>query len=317
MKHVQALKSTSIAGRAPKVRLGPAGLHLFDRASGINILVDEVSIPPEMWAIGPRNVSIALTNTCDLDCPYCYAPKQPASLQRDRLLQWLTDLDANGTLGVGFGGGEPTQYPQFSDLCRRVSSCTSLAVTFTTHGHRIDDALADKLRGHVHFIRLSMDGVGRTYETLRRRSFKAFLNSIRRVRGISPFGINYVVNSMTLNDLDRAAALAADAGAAEFLLLPEQPARGRPGIDHSTHDLLSEWVISYQGCVPLRVSEAGAFGLRFCDPMPSESGLRAYAHIDAFGVLRNSSFDAGGIHIGCGRVLDAINALDSMNRSVR
>src|SRR5436190_523357 len=98
------MKSNSSESRRSKtkVRLGPAGIHLFDRASGVNLLIDE-RIPPEPeWASVPRQVSIALTNACDLACPYCFAPKTRASLAFDRVVSWLDELDANGTIGIGF-----------------------------------------------------------------------------------------------------------------------------------------------------------------------------------------------------------------------
>src|SRR5262249_53065107 len=88
------------------------------------------------------------------------------------------------------------------------------------------------------------------------------------------------VNARTLSDLDIATTLAAEVGAAEFLLLPEQPAWGRGGIDGHTIRALRRWVSLYQGVVPLTVSEAGAEGLPICDPLLGETGLRAYAHID-------------------------------------
>src|SRR5665213_1796872 len=70
-----SLAPTAAVPRALRMRYGPAGVHLFDRASGVNLLLDELPVPPELWSLAPRQVSIALTNACDLDCPYCYAPK--------------------------------------------------------------------------------------------------------------------------------------------------------------------------------------------------------------------------------------------------
>ena len=99
------------------MRLGPSGIHLFDRASGLNLLIDEFVPPETVWAAAPRQVSIALTNTCDLACSYCFAPKTRATLAFDRIVAWLDELDPNGTMGVGFGGGEPTLYRRFADLC--------------------------------------------------------------------------------------------------------------------------------------------------------------------------------------------------------
>ena len=120
-----------------KLRLGPNGFHLFDRSSGLNVLLDEMHPTEASWSKSPRQVSIALTNFCDLRCRYCYAPKHKASLHTDSVLRWLKELDTEGCLGIGFGGGEPTLHPDFVNICKRVAGETQLAVTFTTHGHRL------------------------------------------------------------------------------------------------------------------------------------------------------------------------------------
>src|SRR5688572_26068527 len=93
-----------------KIRAGPDGIQMFDRVTGLNVLLDEVSVPSASWAQAPRYISMALTNACDLACPYCYAPKDPAILDFERVVTWLHELDEHGCLGVGFGGGEPTLY---------------------------------------------------------------------------------------------------------------------------------------------------------------------------------------------------------------
>ena len=295
-----------------RFRTSPAGIHLFDRTTGLNILLDEVQVPPTMWDPAPRQVSIALTNACDLACPYCFAPKIPATLNIERVTSWLDELDANGCLGVGFGGGEPTLYRHLAELCHYAAKKTGLAVTFTTHAHRLDNRLITALAGSVHFVRVSMDGVGATYEALRGRPFAALRQCLETVHALAPFGINFVVNSRTLPDLDAATRLAAEVGAAEFLLLPEQPARGRSGIDHSTVQALRRWVSLYRGTVPLTVSEAGADGLPTCNPLVRETGLRAYAHIDASGVLKRSSFDSHGVPIGADGVMRTLDRLRSL-----
>jgi MoaA/NifB/PqqE/SkfB family radical SAM enzyme len=249
--------------RVAKIRCTAAGVHVIDRQTGFNLLVDEVQAPRWAWSRAPRQVSVAMTNACDLACRYCYAPKVPARLAPEVVLGWLTELDRHGCLGVGFGGGEPTLYPGFGHLCRMVSEHTDMAVTFTTHGHRLDDAMCADLSGYVNFIRVSMDGVGATYERLRGRRFTALGAVLGRIRALAPFGINYVVNADTVGLLDAAVGVAADAGAVEFLLLPEQPARGRDGISVEAAGLLREWVVSYKGPVRLTVSTAGA---KVCRP---------------------------------------------------
>lgn len=292
-----------------KVRHGPDGLHLFNRTSGLNVLLDEINSIPALHSRAPRQVSIALTNRCDLACAHCYAPKSRDLLSFDAVTRWLAELDSNGTLGIGFGGGEPTLHPEFVRLCRHAAIQTQISVSFTTHGHHIDEECAEQLRGSVHFIRVSMDGVGETYESIRRRSFSKLLAHLEHVRSISRFGINAVINERTLPDLNEVAAVAADAGACELLLLPQVPVRGVSAIAPNDLQELRNWVQSYPGPLKLCINEASSDGFPVCDPFVKERGLRAYAHIDANGVLKSSSYAAEGVPLGQGSVLQALDRL--------
>ena len=184
-----------------KVRSGSAGLHFFNRITGINVLVDEIKPPINMWSSAPRQVSVALTNACDLKCPHCYAPKSSAMISFDRLTSWLIDLDINWSIGVGFCCGEPTLYPRLLEVCSFATRETNLAVTMTTHAHRLSDQLLNELSGNLHFVRVSMDGVGSTYESIRCRSFDTLIERITALKRMVHFGINFVVNSKTIGDL--------------------------------------------------------------------------------------------------------------------
>src|SRR5438094_3820535 len=183
-----------------KLRAARSGLDLFERKTGLTVLVDEVRVSPEQWARAPRQVSVAITECCHLACPYCYAPKTPAVLDTEKLSGWLRELDDNGCLGVGFGGGEPTLHREFTEICRQTAERTRLAVTFTTHAHRISRAHRDKLRGSVHYVRVSVDGVGATYESLRGRPFGALRSQRAIIREMATVGMNFVVNARTLRD---------------------------------------------------------------------------------------------------------------------
>lgn len=78
------------------MRRGPCGVHLFERGAGMNVLLDEIQVPRHLWSRSPRHVSIALTNRCDLAYAHCYAPKSRDEIPYDTLMQWLSELDANG-----------------------------------------------------------------------------------------------------------------------------------------------------------------------------------------------------------------------------
>lgn len=292
-----------------KLRGGRAGLHAFNRATGLNILLNDTPIPASLHSRAPRHVSIALTNRCDLACAHCYAPKSRDELRFDTITGWLVELDAAGTLGIGFGGGEPTLYSRLPQLCEYTARETRLSVSFTTHGHHIDRDLSERLQGNVHFIRVSMDGVEATYESIRRRSFPGFIAHLAHVRTISRFGVNVVVNDRTLPELDEVARVAADAGACELLLLPQVPVRTAPAIDASSLRGLRRWVDSYKGPLKLCINESSAEGFPTCDPLSEECGLRAYAHIDASAVLKASSYADLGVQIGKAGILQALSQL--------
>lgn len=293
-----------------KVRRDQSGVHFFDRASGLNVLLDELNVAPDAQDWAPRFVSIALTNACDLHCRFCYAPKEAARLDVDTVVAWALELDEGGCLGLGFGGGEPTLHPDFAKLCQRIALETHLAVSFTTHGHRITPELVVQLEGSVHFIRVSMDGVEDTYERIRGRKFNALVDSLKLVRTIAPFGVNYVVNAETIGSLDAAAAVAFEQGALEILLLPERPVSGTGGIDSASSVALTQWIRSNTQ-YRLAVSDAAPTdGIPVAEPF-GESGMAStYAHIDASGCLRMSSFSPRGKQIR-GSVEGALGALNS------
>lgn len=292
-----------------KQRFSAAGVHLFDRNTGLNVLLDEIAVPAALHSRAPRQISIALTNRCDLACAHCYAPKSRDELRFDTVTRWLAEFDAAGTIGVGFGGGEPTLHPDFVKLCQYAAHETRLSVSFTTHGHHVDRELSERLRGSVHFIRVSMDGVGATYESIRRRSFAELLVRLKDVRTISRFGVNVVVNEHTLPELDEVARVSADAGACELLLLPQIPVRSVLSASVDTLQGLRRWVEGYKGPLKLCINESSAEGFPTCDPLVQERGLRAYAHIDATGVLKASSYADTGVQISEARVLQALDQL--------
>lgn len=298
-----------------RIRRGPDGVHLFDRRTGLNILVDELVPEPRAWSFAPRQVAIALTNACDLRCAFCYAPKSRAVLDSERVCEWLDELDAGGCLGVGFGGGEPTLHRGLARICAHGASRTGLAITMTSHAHRFTDELIDYLDGNLHFLRVSVDAVEGRYEKIRGRPYIQIVKQLTKLCVRFRVGINTVVNSDTIRDLQHVAQLASDVGAEELLLLPEQPTGARRGIDVATVADLRQWVDGYTGRLRLAVSSGGAEGLPVADPLPLETGLRAYAHIDARGTVKRSSFHTDGVAVGADGVTAALCALEALDSS--
>ena len=297
-----------------KARNDPNGIHLFDRKSGWNILIDEVNTSASKYSLAPRQVSIALTNICDLKCEFCYAPKNNAFLEFDTLKKWLKELDNNGALGVGFGGGEPTLHKQFVDICNFIHEETSLATTFTTHGHHINDKLLKKIENSVQYIRFSMDGVYETYESLRKRSFSSFLGALSRVRNTIPFGINYVVNDYTSSQLSSAVSIVEEHGGRELLLLPQRQTSKVANISSIAEMHLQEFIENYKGPVRLSIG-SDINSIPTCNPFSNyRDDIYDYAHIDALGNLKYNSFDLFGVKIKSKGVIPTITDLLKMKK---
>jgi len=131
-----------------KARAGPDGVHIFNRVTGANLLINEVTVPVENWSPAPRQVSIALTNACDLKCPHCYAPKHSAKLGLDRLARWLKELDKNGCFWPGLCRRSCGQRGDRRRVLRRrlrtlmMVARTLTVVADTFSGERLSTALA-------------------------------------------------------------------------------------------------------------------------------------------------------------------------------
>lgn len=300
----------------PKIRLGPDGVHIFNRESGVNVLLDDFIPPEETWTSSPRQVSIALTNACDLDCLHCYAPKRTARLKLAAVKQWMLELDEAGCFGIGFGGGEPTLYPNFLDICHFGKNETNLAVTMTTHGHGLTAPFVSSLEETVNFLRVSMDGVYETYEKLRGRSFLSLLERLDLLGGRIPFGVNYVVNEHTFSDLPKAVKIAERYQAAEFLILPEEGYGKGVAVRRQILSQLSDWILSYSGRVQLSISSKYQQLARLDPILPNEKEEISFAHISASGVLKRNSFEKQGQIIDGDGVMSAFDKLIKLGKPV-
>lgn len=282
---------------AYKLRKGPDGFHLFFRKTGTNILFDEVIPPPAQWTNSPRHVSIALTNLCNLQCPHCYATKKKASLSTEQVKKWMRELDQLGTFGIGFGGGEPTLHPDLVELCGYGQDETGLSISLTTNGQNLQEGLIEALTGKLNFMRISMDGVDSTYESIRGRSFKQLIEKIRLVEGRIPFGINYVVNQKTIPDLKKGIDIASDLGAKEFLLLPEIPFGKGTAVDQGTLKKMTDIIMETEKKLQISISSSHDHIFDKTIGLQKEKPLQAFCHIDANGILKARSFDDAGVDI--------------------
>lgn len=199
-------------------RRQPDGVLYFHRATGLNVLLDEVPVAPEEVDRVPRYVQLALLDACNLRCSFCYAPKSPARWGVDEVLGLCRGLDAWGVLEVALAGGEPFAFPGFEELLTALWDTTGLAVHVTTNGLLVPEGFGQRMRGRLGQVRVSVDGTGALYERMRGAPFPALQEGLRRLRGLN-LGLNLLATDETLAALDEYLEFAREAKIPDLLFL--------------------------------------------------------------------------------------------------
>lgn len=193
-------------------------LLLFHRDSGLNVLLDGEETA-HLRRIAPRTLLIAVTNACDLTCPFCYRDLQSRSLWRyDSLLRFCQEADEWGVLEVAFGGGEPMLFPRWAEFINELYDTTQLCVNFTTNGTRLTTDFLHQIEGKYGNIRLSLY-VDNHWE-----------DSIRLlVEHGARFGVNWLITPAELPGLEAKFLHLLGMGVRDFLLISYK------GTDRSLH----------------------------------------------------------------------------------
>lgn len=279
-----------------RLRIERSGYHWFDRRTGIHVLVDEIRPRDDIVSGAPRTLSIALSNVCDLRCPFCYRPKNNARLEPEFVKGIARVADVLGCLEITLGGGEPLLYPNIGALCQWIWANTDLGISITTHGHRLVEPLSSELAGHVSSMRFSIDGGEPYYGQIRGRALEELLRNIRTIRGRIPFGVNTVASPGRLGETRRAADLAIAIGAENLLVIPEH-LQGRCVLAERDWELLDDIVAEYEGRLRLLVTASAVDRLHQNVLITECDDEFVFAHVSADRKLKASSYVDDGIAI--------------------
>lgn len=183
-------------------------LLLFDRDTGANRLIE--GGPAEgMRQQAPRVLQVSLTNACNKTCSFCYRPLEARSKWTfDDMLE-LAHVAADwGVLEFAFGGGEPTVFPRFAELVRRIWDETQICPNFTTNGLRLSREMLREMRGAYGQIQLSVYDEDDTAGIIE-----------RLVDEGARFGLNYLVTPTRAKTLERDLLEFMSMGVRDVLLL--------------------------------------------------------------------------------------------------
>lgn len=283
-----------------KARFTTDGVHFFERRTGLNMLLEEICVPDIDLSRAPANVSIALTNACNLMCSHCFAPKIQASLNAQDVKRWILELSEAGCLGVGFGGGEPILYKNVEDLFRFVRNETDMACTLTSNGTLLTDKVICSIADSIDFLRISTNGRCLSYDLLR--------HTVAHVR----VGVNYLLNAETVKILGRECDRYATVGVQELLLLPQIRTCAVGGVSADVMQEAESVIRNGDWPIRLAISAVMPDGFHLAVGQPGDHGLRQYAHISASGEIKRDSTERGGVKIGNRSVLAALEELEAL-----
>ncbi|TXT60822.1 MAG: putative Radical SAM additional 4Fe4S-binding SPASM domain-containing protein [Promethearchaeota archaeon] len=138
----------------------------------------------------PRNVTIQLTELCNLRCRMCYywgergayssdiQKTQPAILDKEILLRLINNLQLTKP-HYSFFGGEPLTYPYIEEIITAIKSLGS-SIDMPTNGTRLEAYSSMLVRTKFDRVRVSIDGTEEINDLQRGKgSYKKAMEGIR------------------------------------------------------------------------------------------------------------------------------------------
>lgn len=194
----------------------------------------------------PAYVIWELTLRCDHACRHCGSragKSREGELTTAENLDIVRQLDEMGAREVVLLGGEAYLHEGFLDIIRALRRA-GIVVSMVSSGLSIDDALvADMAAAGINLVSISIDGMERNHDRLRRRgSFRAATSALSRLKdaGITT-GVNTNVNRVNRADLEQLYEHIRDAGAGGWqvqITVPMGRAADRPDMMLQPWDLL-------------------------------------------------------------------------------
>lgn len=134
-----------------RVICNPEGSSLYDKNTGITIRLDHDESKMFLKDYEPIDdfecmevIHAEVTSRCNLDCSYCYVPKQDRELGFEEWKKVIKDISDFGVFQLTLGGGEPFLRKDIIQLATYADDC-GLNVTVTTNGMLLDDFSKEEL----------------------------------------------------------------------------------------------------------------------------------------------------------------------------
>ncbi|GAA1957368.1 StsB family radical SAM/SPASM domain sactipeptide maturase [Kitasatospora viridis] len=195
---------------------------------------------PVMAAPGLKLVYYAITDGCNLRCPYCYASSEkalPGELDTAESMALMDEIADLGATTVIFTGGEPMMRRDLFSVVRHARSL-GLRTNIITNATLVrDSAVAEEMSEIFDLVTVSMDGsTEESHERTRGRgTFRKTLHALKLLNehGVRPV-INHVVGKDNAATMEQFAEFASGFDI-RMVRVMQQSALGRGKEDDATY----------------------------------------------------------------------------------
>lgn len=173
----------------------------------------------------PINVNIALTERCNLHCPFCFHDYEgEADLDFALLKDYLKQLAKMGTYCVQYSGGDPLLYPYLEEAIE-CSHEHGLYTRLSTSGSALTFTYAKRLKKvGLDCCHLSLNGSTQEIHNRTRDGFSETMEALRIVSEVEiPCTINWVANHENIPDLIRVIEIAQSMNVKNIDILANKP----------------------------------------------------------------------------------------------
>ena len=224
----RALLQHARAGGRPTAEVEAEARPLLAELERKGVLTRSTRTPaPPTERLGVANVTLNLTNQCNLRCNFCYNPSGPGEeLAVDRLMDALEQgrgiLDPEASLILL--GGEPTlRMDRLEGVLHRAEGLFKPLPMLSTNGTRLTQPNVERLARHRLEVQVSLDSPRAAgHDAVRgNETFTRAVQGVERlVTAQVPTILSMVFTSKTINDFEAYLDLAKDLGVREARFIP-------------------------------------------------------------------------------------------------
>lgn len=114
----------------------------------------------ENYTSAPINVTLKLTNACNLNCLHCHSQsgESKVNMSKEMALRIIDQLREQKVFGINISGGEPLLYPHFFEIVEYMNKA-GIRVTVSTNAVLVTEEIAEKMAEHrIKGVQISLDG---------------------------------------------------------------------------------------------------------------------------------------------------------------